>query len=210
MQWLIILATHYKTCTPELWRCSCSGGIRCFILGETCDLLNSFSLATRRKPTAVWKKTATAVHFKRNCCGAKTKFKKIDDSLHKPYCDRVHKRIQENLYYAKRMSKIRSKTVDSVLGTLINFTNKRRVNTRGIQGANKHVLMAALTYNLRKHMKFCRLKAIAKAVALSIEIRENLQLLYDRFIPSITPFRSVHFYRQKTGTENSAFPITAL
>jgi len=44
-------------------------------------------------------------------------------------------------------------------------------------------------------MKFFRLKAIAKAVALPIEIRENLQLLYDRFIPYITPFRSVHLSR---------------
>jgi hypothetical protein len=55
--------------------------------------------------------------------------------------------------------------------------------------------MAALTNNLSKYMKFCRLKAIAKAVALTIEIREDLQLLYDRFIASITPFRSVHFCR---------------
>ena len=30
----------------------------------------------------------------------------------------------------------------------------KRVNTRGIQGANKHVLMAAISYNLQKYLHF--------------------------------------------------------
>lgn len=30
----------------------------------------------------------------------------------------------------------------------------RRVNTRGMTNANKHVLMAALTFNLKKYLKF--------------------------------------------------------
>ncbi|MDZ4147230.1 MAG: hypothetical protein U1C58_03010 [Flavobacteriaceae bacterium] len=30
----------------------------------------------------------------------------------------------------------------------------KRVNTRGIQQANKHVMMAAMTYNLKKYLKF--------------------------------------------------------
>jgi hypothetical protein len=107
----------------------------------------------------------------------------------------MNKRLQDNLDYARRVSKIRSKTVEPVLGTLINFTNMRRVNTRGMQGANKHVLMAALTYNLRKYLKFKRLKAITKAVELPIEIRANLQLIYAHFMASIAPFRGVHFCR---------------
>ncbi len=50
--------------------------------------------------------------------------------------------------YARKMIKIRSKTVEPVLGTLINFLNMKRVNTRGIKQANKHVMMAELCYNL--------------------------------------------------------------
>ena len=41
-----------------------------------------------------------------------------------------------------------------VLGTLINFLNMKRVNTRGMDLANKHVLMAALSYNLKKYLKY--------------------------------------------------------
>jgi hypothetical protein len=32
----------------------------------------------------------------------------------------------------------------------------KRVNTRGLQQANKHVLMAALAYNLKKYMNYIR------------------------------------------------------
>ena len=90
------------------------------------------------------------------CCGKTTKFKKIDDSIHKPLYDKMHEKMQSP--YAKRMSRIRSKTVEPVLGTLKNFLNMQRVNTRGIKQANKHVLMAALCYNLKKLMKFKRPK----------------------------------------------------
>ena len=46
------------------------------------------------------------------------------------------------------LTKRRSSTVEPVLGTLINFHSMKRVNTRGMQNANKHVLMVSLTYNL--------------------------------------------------------------
>jgi hypothetical protein len=42
----------------------------------------------------------------------------------------------------------------------------RRVNTRGIQSANKHGLMTALCYNLKKLLKWNRKTALAKAVEL--------------------------------------------
>ncbi len=100
------------------------------------------------------------------CCGKTTKFKKIDDSIQKPYYDRMHAKLTGNKVYARRMSKIRSKTVEPVLGTLINFMNMKRINTRGIKNANKHVLMAALCYNLKKYMKFIQRKTNAKVAVM--------------------------------------------
>ena len=38
-------------------------------------------------------------------------------------------------------------------GTLVNYLGMRRVNTRGIQQANKCMLMAAVAYNLKKLMR---------------------------------------------------------
>jgi hypothetical protein len=77
----------------------------------------------------------------------------------------MHQKLTANHDYAKRITKIRSKTVEPVLGTLINFMSMRRVNTRGIKQANKHILMAALTYNLKKYLKFIRKNP--KSIALS-------------------------------------------
>jgi transposase len=100
------------------------------------------------------------------CCGEKTKFKKLDDSIDKPYYDRMHQKLKNKAAYAKRISKIRSRTVEPVLGTLINFLNMRRINTRGMAQANKHVLMAAITYNLKKLMNFNRPKVKSIAAAM--------------------------------------------
>ncbi|MFC0263855.1 transposase, partial [Fontibacter flavus] len=108
--------------------------------------------------------------FRQACCGAKTKFKKIDDSIYKPYYDRMHAKLQANPSYAKRISKIRSRTVEPVLGTLINFLNMRKINSRGMEQANKHVLMAALTYNLKKYLNFERRTVLRAAATMKIDL----------------------------------------
>ncbi len=58
--------------------------------------------------------------LRKECCGRVTKFKKIDDSIHKPLYDQMHKKLQENKAYHRRLVKRRSATVEPVLGTLIN------------------------------------------------------------------------------------------
>jgi hypothetical protein len=78
----------------------------------------------------------------------------------------MHQKLKNKAGYAKRISKIRSRTVEPVLGTLINFLNMRRINTRGMAQANKHVLMAALCYNLKKLMCFSRPKVKSIAIAM--------------------------------------------
>jgi hypothetical protein len=100
----------------------------------------------------------------RSSCIGKSDFKKIEDSIDKPLYDKMHKKMQTP--YAKRIMKRRSSTVEPVLGTLLNFLNMKKVNARGIQQANKHVLMAAACYNLKKYMKFIRRKSVAKVNAL--------------------------------------------
>jgi hypothetical protein len=67
------------------------------------------------------------------------------------------------------MTRIRSKTVEPVIGTLVNFTNMKRVNTRGIKNANKHVLMASLTYNLKKYLRFTIKKPFILAQVISLK-----------------------------------------
>ncbi|WP_255577680.1 transposase [Flavobacterium sp. CHNK8] len=105
--------------------------------------------------------------LREQCCGKSTKYKKIDHSIHKEHYDRMHQKLTQNARYAKQMVRVRSKTVEPVIGTLVNFTNMKRLNTRGIKQANKHVLMAALTYNLKKYLKFITKKTKTKAGVVS-------------------------------------------
>jgi hypothetical protein len=77
-----------------------------------------------------------------------------------------HNKRIENERYAKRMSRLRSATVEPVLGTLINFLGMKKVNTRGIAQAEKHVLMASLCYNLKKLLKFKPKKVESIAISM--------------------------------------------
>ena len=99
------------------------------------------------------------------CCGKVTKFKKIDDTIHKPLYDEMHEKLNRDPNYTRFLTKRRSSRVEPVLGTLINYHNMKKVNCRGIKNANKHVMMAALTYNLKKYLKF-----ITKKVNRNVQI----------------------------------------
>ncbi len=139
---------HYYQCTK-------TGGNRAKLLfkGERTDS-KGYTKKTYRSSETDCKNCPLRLQ----CCGVTTKFKKIDDSIDKPYYDRMHHKLSANPKYAKKISKIRSRTVEPVLGTLINFLNMRRLNSRGMASANKHVLLSAMCYNLKKLMKFDRPK----------------------------------------------------
>lgn len=96
-------------------------------------------------------KDCVGCHLRSVCIG-KSEYKKIEDTVDKPLYDRMHARLQTPK--AKRMKKLRSSTVEPVLGTLVNYLNMRRVNTRGIRQANKCMLMAAVAYNIKKILKW--------------------------------------------------------
>jgi hypothetical protein len=108
--------------------------------------------------------------LREQCCGKSTKFKKLDDSIHKEHYDRMHQKLTQNARnMPRKWSRVRSKTVEPVIGTLVNFTNMKRVNTRGIKNANKHVLMASLTYNLKKYLRFITKKPSILAQVISLK-----------------------------------------
>lgn len=106
--------------------------------------------------------------LKEECIG-KSSSKKLTDSLDKPIYDQMHEKMQTS--YAKRMSRIRKSTVEPVLGSLVGYYGMKKTNARGIKQASKHVLMAALCYNLRKYLKYAVLTR--KTAALSINQQHN-------------------------------------
>lgn len=59
--------------------------------------------------------------LREECCGKSTKYKKIDNSIHKEHYDRMHLKLTQNPHYAKKMVRVRSKAVEPVVGTLVNL-----------------------------------------------------------------------------------------
>ena len=73
-------------------------------------------------------------------------------TVYKDYYDRAMERAKSRK--GKYYKTLRQCTVEPVFGTLINFTGMRKINTRGIESANKVMLMAAIAYNLKKLLKY--------------------------------------------------------
>jgi transposase len=119
----------------------------------------------------------------RSECIGKSSFKKVEDILHRHLYDAMHQKLKTAK--GKRIAKKRGRIVEPVLGTLLNFLNLRRVNTRGIKQANKHVMMAALAYNLKKYLRFTSRKA--KGMVMAME-REHFSLPKPAITCFLQPF----------------------
>jgi hypothetical protein len=105
---------------------------------------------------------------KTNCIGV-AGFKTLEDTTDKQYYDRMHERATSKK--GKQMKTLRSATVEPVLATLLCFVGMRKVYTKGIELANKHVLMAATAYNIKKMLRFKgenSVSAIAKIIATEL------------------------------------------
>jgi len=63
----------------------------------------------------------------------------------------------------KAMKSKRQSTVEPVFGTLTQFMGLRKINTIGIQQANKVMHLSAIAYNLKKYLKFIKKTPISKA-----------------------------------------------
>jgi transposase len=157
---------------------------------------NTDALGYERKSYRSSSKDCKHCPLRTQCIGAKADYKKIDDSIHKHHYDKMHARLQTT--YAKRMKKLRSSTVEPVLGSLINFTGMRRIWTRGIQNANKFMIGAAIAYNLKKYMKFKVKKVNVPVVELPLPLKNSGNVLVNSFFHVIerVKFRS-KFFSQK-------------
>ncbi|MFS2190479.1 transposase, partial [Mucilaginibacter sp. Mucisp84] len=95
----------------------------------------------------------TSVKDCRDCplkstCANLQGFKVFKDSVAKDLYIEMHERMQTR--QGSKARKVRQSTVEPVLGTLINFTGMKQVNTKGLELANKCMIMAAVAYNLKK------------------------------------------------------------
>jgi transposase len=112
--------------------------------------------------------------LKSQCIG-KSLFKTIAVTVDKELFEKMHNRLQTPM--AKRMKKLRSSTVEPVLGTLVNFLGMRRVYTKGVSLAHKCMTMAAIAYNLKKLMKWQSKKVQADIKELQYRLQSGFLIL---------------------------------
>jgi transposase len=96
-----------------------------------------------------------------SCLGKTAKEKKFSVTYYRDEYERTKLRLQTKL--GKQSKAIRQSRVEPVFGTLTQYMGLRKVNVRGIQGANKCMLMASVAYNLKKLLKFTKNKSKSKA-----------------------------------------------
>lgn len=114
--------------------------------------------APSAKKATIWKKIyESAPGDCRNCplketCITKRGTKQLVDSVDKHLYEQMHKKTRS--IKGRKMKLLRSSTVEPVFGSLINYTGMSRINSKGIQQANKCMLMAATAYNLKKLLKY--------------------------------------------------------
>lgn len=77
--------------------------------------------------------------------------------------------------------KVRKKTVEPVLGTLVNFLGMKKVNTIGIEQANKCVVMAAVAYNIKKLLKHKAPKVKMAIKAMKKGLQKPLKMIFRLF-----------------------------
>jgi len=85
------------------------------------------------------------------CAAFKGKRLQIRETIDKPYYDKMHERMQTRK--ANLLMKLRQSTVEPVIGTLVNYLGIKRVNSKGLEQANKCLTMAAIAFNLKKMLK---------------------------------------------------------
>jgi transposase len=90
--------------------------------------------------------------LKQSCIGEKGKLKKVQHTIYRKYIEQARERMESEV--GKYFRKKRSSTIEPVIGALLDCNNMRKILTRGLQQANKTMLCAAISYNLKKLMKW--------------------------------------------------------
>lgn len=123
----------------------------------------------------------------KSTCLKKSQEKRITITFYKEEYERNNKRV--NSKRGRYMKAKRQSTVEPVFGTLTQFMGLRKINTIGIDQANKVMHLSAMAYNLKKYLKF-----ISKTVKSDVKAVNHFVLqLKGLFTPQIRPLIDFKF-----------------
>ncbi|MGB5242918.1 MAG: IS1182 family transposase [Lutimonas sp.] len=109
--------------------------------------------------------------IKASCIG-KSFEKRINITAYRKEYERNNNRV--NSLRGRLMKAKRQSTVEPVFGTLTQFMGLRKINTIGLEQANKVMHLSAMAYNLKKYLKFISKTASSKAKAIASGIIDKI------------------------------------
>lgn len=125
--------------------------------------------------------------YKTECAG-KAPEKRITITIYKEEYERAIERI--NSSKGKHMKKKRQSTVEPVFGSLTNYYGMRKVNTIGIEQANKVMMMAATAYNIKKYLKF-KIKPLKNQ---AVKAKDSFSCLLAQIWSILSSFKLTKFF----------------
>ncbi len=117
--------------------------------------------------------------IKKACIG-KSYEKKIAVTIYSEEYKRNNQRVRSK--YGRQMKGKRQGTVEPVWGTLTQFMGLRKINTIGIEQANKVMHMAASAYNLKKLLKHLQNNTVNKAEAVMLHLINVLRQIRHQYL----------------------------
>jgi len=182
---------------------------RCYVCPQGKMLpFKNFSFRAGRARRVYWSsKTVCGSCSQKESCAGKRGFKMLEETVYKSLYDSMHQKVTSKR--GKRMRKLRSATVEPVLASLLCFFGMRRVNSKGISSANKHVLMAATAYNIKKMMRYSKPKqpiaAVLAEVGATAGLKQTIFLIYQQvevYFNRIRTSRSIALRKHPTLSVN--------
>ncbi|MFY0714974.1 transposase [Seonamhaeicola sp. NFXS20] len=124
------------------------------------------------------------------CLGKTAKEKKFSVTYYRSEYERNIARVESS--QGRYMKGKQQSTVEPVFGTLTQFMGLRKVNTIGIEQANKCMQLSAIAYNLKKYMKFIekRTKSGAGAQTLYFSLKNTFCKVINMLLK---PFKTPEF-----------------
>ncbi|MFI8380525.1 transposase [Leeuwenhoekiella sp. NPDC079379] len=139
---------------------------------------NDYRTGTRKKEYRARKHVCIDCPIRRSCLGKSAQEKKFSVTY---YCAEYQRNIARvESTQGRYMKGKRQSTVEPVFGTLTQFMGLRKVNTIGLNQANKCIQLSAIAYNLKKYLKFIekRTKSGAGMLDLFLELKTALKEAY--------------------------------
>lgn len=118
------------------------------------------------------------------CITGTSKTKQLTHSSGKALYDLMDDRLRTA--HGRAMLASRKGIVEPVIGNGMDFNGMKKVYARGLAAADKHVLMASVSFNLKKWLRYGNPKPLRKATSAAMESKSaDVNLLFDMICKKI-------------------------